>query len=421
MKEAFAQPGFRRLFVGLTASMLGDSIMLLVLSIWVKTLTGSNALAGLTFVFTCIPALVAPFVGVWLDRVRRKPVLVWGNAASAVGVLPLVLVRDAGDVWIIWLVAFLYGISFIVLPAALNGLLKELMPDELLVDANSSLQTTKEAFRLFGPLAGAGLFALVGGWAVAVVDAASFVLAAVVIAGLRLDEAEPERDETHVLRQVTTGARMLAADRVLKHTLLAIATTLLVLGFSESAIYAVMDEFGRPATFVGVLVTIQGIGAVLGGLTASWMVKAYGEVAAIAVGLALLALGIGGMSFAPSLWLLLAWAIPFGVALPWLMVGYMTMLQRRTPQAQMGRVSTAAEVLLTVPQAVSLAVGSALIVFVDWRWLFALMALVTGLAAAYVLARLRDQVGRGRVEDVPSVLAAAGATPISTTIGDPPA
>ena len=140
---------------------------------WVKTLTGSNAMAGLTFFFMVIPSLFAPLMGVWLDRVRRQPFLVWGNLASAVMVLPLVLVRDEGDVWIIWAVAFLYGISFVVLPAALNGLLKEMVPEDLLVDANASLQTTKEAFRIFGPLLGAALFAWTGGWLVALLDAAA--------------------------------------------------------------------------------------------------------------------------------------------------------------------------------------------------------------------------------------------------------
>ena len=101
MKAAFTTPGFTRLYAGLTASMVGDSILLLVLSMWVKTLTGSNAMAGLTFFFMVIPSLFAPLMGVWLDRVRRKPFLVWGNVASAVMVLPLVLVRDEGDVWII--------------------------------------------------------------------------------------------------------------------------------------------------------------------------------------------------------------------------------------------------------------------------------------------------------------------------------
>ena len=190
MKAAFKTPGFTRLYAGLTASMVGDSIMLLVLSMWVKTLTGSNAMAGLTFFFMIIPSLFAPLMGVWLDRVRRKPFLVWGNVASAVMVLPLVLVRDEGDVWIIWAVAFFYGVSFVVLPAALNGLLKEMVPEDLLVDANASLQTTKEAFRLFGPLLGAALFAWTGGWLVALIDAASFAVAAAVIASIPIREEQ---------------------------------------------------------------------------------------------------------------------------------------------------------------------------------------------------------------------------------------
>src|SRR3954470_20954881 len=102
MRNVFAQPGFPRLFGGLSTSMLGDSIMLLVLSMWVKTLTGSNAMAGLTFFFMVVPSLFGPLMGVWLARVRRRPFLVWGNLASALMVLPLVLVRDESDVWIIW-------------------------------------------------------------------------------------------------------------------------------------------------------------------------------------------------------------------------------------------------------------------------------------------------------------------------------
>ena len=179
MRQAFRQPGFTRLYAGLTASMFGDSVMLLVLSIWVKTITGSNAQAGLTFFF-----MVDPRAARAAARHRDRP----GPPQAVAGlgprrrraccVLPLVLVRGPGQVWIIWSVAALYGVSFIALPAALNGLLKELMPEEMLVDANASLQTTKESFRLFGPLIGALLFTWLGGWAVAVLDAASFFVAA---------------------------------------------------------------------------------------------------------------------------------------------------------------------------------------------------------------------------------------------------
>src|SRR4029079_5577261 len=99
---AFRQPGFTRLYAGLTASMFGDSAMLLVLSVWVKTLTGSNALAGLTFFFMLIPALFAPLLGIWIDRLKRKPLLVWGHVASGIGDLPLLLLRGPRQVLPVW-------------------------------------------------------------------------------------------------------------------------------------------------------------------------------------------------------------------------------------------------------------------------------------------------------------------------------
>jgi MFS family permease len=396
MKAAFARPGFSRLYAGLTASMFGDSIMLLVLSMWVKTLTGSNAQAGLTFLFMVIPALFAPLLGVWIDRIRRKPLLVWGNIASAFALLPLVLVRDPGDVWLIWAVAFLYGVSFVVLPAALNGLLKELMPDDLLVDANSSLQTTKESFRLFGPLVGAALFAWTGGWLVAVIDAGSFVVAAAVIATIAIREGVPARDEAHVREQLLAGLRHLAGDRVLRHVLIGFGMTMLVIGFVEASIYALLDAFDKPATYAGVFVTVQGAGAVVGGLSSSRLIKRVGEVGASVLGLALLAVAIAGCAAAPSIVVVLAFASLMGASLPALIIAFTTLVQRRSPQAIMGRVSTAVEVVMATPQAISLAVGSLLVVFLDYRSIFWIIAVVIGAAAAYILFWLRDQIASDR-------------------------
>ena len=396
MKAAFARPGFSRLYAGLTASMFGDSIMLLVLSMWVKTLTGSNAQAGLTFLFMVIPALFAPLLGVWIDRIRRKPLLVWGNIASAFAVLPLVLVRDAGDVWLIWGVAFLYGVSFVVLPAALNGLLKELMPDELLVDANSSLQTTKESFRLFGPLVGAALFAWTGGWLVAVIDAGTFVVAAAVIATIAIREGVPARDEAHVREQMLAGLRHLAGDRVLRHVLVGFGMTMLVIGFVEASIYALLDAFDKPATYAGVFVTVQGAGAVVGGLSSSRLIKRVGEVGASVLGLALLAVAIAGCAAAPSIVVVLAFASLMGASLPVLIIAFTTLVQRRSPQAIMGRVSTAVEVVMATPQAISLAVGSLLVVFLDYRSIFWIIAAVIGAGAAYISFWLRDQIASDR-------------------------
>jgi MFS family permease len=392
MRQAFRRPGFTRLYAGLTTSMFGDSVMLIVLSMWVKTITGSSAKAGLTFFFLAISAFLAPLLGIAVDRVRRKPLLVWGHVASGLMVLPLLLVHGPGQVWIIWMVAMLYGISFIVLPAALNGLLKELMPEELLVDANASLQTTKESFRLFGPLIGALLFTWLGGWAVALLDAASFFVAAAVIASLRVQEDAPHVDESHFWAQMTAGMRHLAHERVLKHVLIGFALCMLVLGFTESAIYALLDAFHRPATFVSVIVSVQGVGAVMGGLSSSLVVKRIGEVAACVVGLVLLVVGIFVIAATHSIVVVCLSAAVFGASLPLITVAFMTLIQRRTPQAIMGRVSTAVEIVMATPQAISLALGSLLVVLITYRQIFVVMGVVTVLAAAYLVVTLRGQI-----------------------------
>ncbi|MEU4193938.1 MFS transporter [Kribbella sp. NPDC026611] len=393
MRKLFAQPGFARLFSGLSTSMLGDSVMLLVLSMWVKTLTGSNALAGLTFFFMVLPALGAPLLGVWVDRLPRKAILVWGNFASAAAVLPLVLVRNADDVWLIWVVAFLYGVSFVVLPAALNGLLKDLLPDELLVDANSSLATIKEGYRLFGPLLGAAIFAGVGGWLVAVVDATTFVLAGLLIATIKVREA-PAPVEHHFKNDVLAGVRFLVGERVLRNVLIGMAISILVIGFFESSIYALLDAFDKPATYAGVFVTAQGVGAILGGLTAARAVHRLGEVAVCALGLVALAAATIVCIVAPTILVVLMGAAICGLGLPWTFVAFTTLMQRRSPGHLIGRVSTAVEVLFSTPQAVSLALGSLLVSLLSYRQIFAIIAAVILLGAVQIVVSLRDEISR---------------------------
>ncbi|MEP7193656.1 MAG: MFS transporter [Actinomycetota bacterium] len=418
MRRAFRQPGFTRLFAGLTTSMFGDSVMLLVLSMWVKTLTGSNGAAGLTFFWMVVPALFAPLYGMYIDRIRRKPLLVWGNVISALMVLPLLAVREAGDVWIVYAVAFLYGISFVVLPAGLNGLLKEMIPGNLLVEANSSVQTTKEGFRLIGPLVGAALFGLFGGGIVAVVDSLSFLVAALIIASIPLQENAPERSEQHWWLEMTGGVRHLVREPVLRHTLIAFGLMLIVIGFSEASIYAVLDFFGKPPTFAGVVVTVQGVGAILGGVMASRWVRRLGEAGTVTVGMGLLALGLGIVALTSTLWVTLAGVVVLGYSLPLTFIAFMTMLQRRTPQALMGRVSAAVETVMGAPQAVSLAVGALLVTLLDYHAVFAIMTAFTGTAVLYLLISLHGQLFRPDPPPAPAT-AKPGPAPSEVRVTSP--
>ncbi len=384
MKAAFGQPGFRLLFTGLLASMVGDSLMLIVLAIWVKELTGSNGAAGLTFFFLAAPALFAPMLGVVVDRLRRRTLLFWGNLASAAAVLPLLLVHDRGDVWMVYAVAVLYGVSFIVLPAGLNGLLKEMLPEPMLVDANAALSTSKEALRLVGPLAGAGLFTWLGGGAVAMVDAATFMIAAAVIVLLRVHEDVPAREEVHFRDEVLAGVRHIRGDQVLLHTMIAVGVSLLVVGFMESAVFAMVDAFDKPAGYVGVVVSVQGVGAIAGGLMSSTLIKRSGETTAIA--LSLTTFGVGLAICAASSWLSVVFVgvVVLGYALPVFIVAFTTLLQRRTPNRLMGRVSAATDVVLGMPQALSIATGALLVSLISYREIYWISAAVLVASAGYL-------------------------------------
>ncbi|GAA2096659.1 MFS transporter [Actinomadura alba] len=372
----------RLLFGGLAVSMFGDSLMLLVFAIWVKTLTGSNSAAGLVLLFVALPCAAAPLGGWLVDRFPRRRFLIGANLASALMLLPLLAVHGRDDVWIIYLVAALYGISWVAITSALNGLLKELVAEEALATANGALQTVKEGLRLGGPLVGAALFATLGGTAVAAIDAATFLAAAASIAAMRLRERSPERAGLHLWDEMTAGLRHLAAEPVLRRAMTAGAIAWLVVGLIESVSFAIVDQgLHRPPEFIGVLASAQGAGCIAAGIGAARIIGRVGELAAIAIGLA--AFGTGcGLCIPSVLTTVLAGKAMAGAGITLAMVGFATVLQKRTPQPLIGRVSTAAETMTSGPQTISLAAGAALISLLDYRLLLA--TIVLGMLTAAV-------------------------------------
>ena len=139
MRTALRHRSFRRLFTGLACTLAGESILLLMLAIWVKDLTGSSAAAGMTLFWLVLPSVLAPGLGWIVDGFARKPFLVWGNLGSALVIAPLLLVGGEEQVWLVYACAFAYGMSFVMLPAALNGMLKLILPAEILVEGNGAI------------------------------------------------------------------------------------------------------------------------------------------------------------------------------------------------------------------------------------------------------------------------------------------
>lgn len=385
MRALLRRRDARRLLGGQAVSMFGDSAMFLVLGIWAKSLTGSNAAAGSVFLTFAAASILAPAGGLVADRVRRRPLMIAVQLALAATMLLLLLVHDRGDVWLLYVVALLYGLLGGTFAAARAALMRVMLPEELLAEANGVFQTTREGLRLVAPLAGAGLYAAAGGGAAAVANAATFLFSAAVIATLRVREAQPEPPEHRLLREVAAGARHIASTAPLRRIVLTCSVAFLVIGFAETAIFAVVDEgLHRPPSFLGILESLQGVGAVAGGATAAPLLRRIGDTRLVGLGLLLFALGDAAFL---STWLPVVCTgfVVAGCGIAWAIVGFGTALQLRTPLAIQGRVSAAADTMLGVPQMLSIAAGAALSTIVDYRVLVAVMAAVIASCALAML------------------------------------
>src|SRR2546427_791345 len=272
MRRLFAIRDARVFLLGSGLSMLGDSAMFLVLGIWAKDLTHSNAAAGLVFFVLILPSLFAPFAGLVVDRVRKRPLLIGVNCIMAASVLLLLFVHDRGDLWLIYAVAALYGAAGAILGSARSAFLTVMLPRELLGDANAVFSTTREGLRLLAPLLGAGLYAAFSGRIVAIADGLTFVGLAVALLFVRTPETRIEREEQHFLTELSAGVRHVFATLPLRRIILAgFAVSWFIVGFATSIQLRTPQRLqGRVASAANTMVgTPQTIGIALGAFLVS--------------------------------------------------------------------------------------------------------------------------------------------------------
>ena len=409
MRAALGNAQFRRLFSALGWTLAGESMLLLMLAIWVKDLTGSNAAAGMAFFWLVLPSVFAPLLGWVVDRFTRRTFLIWGNLASILTIAPLLLVEDERHVWIVYACAFAYGMAFVMMPAALNGMLKLILADDVLVDGNGVIGTTKEALRIAGPITGAAIYSTAGPHVVVLITMATYVIAAVVLTTMRVENDAVEEHAQSTRDAILVGLRHVRRDPMLLHPLLGVGLALVVFGFSESVTFAVVDAFDRPAAYVGVIVMVQGVGAVIGGVSAAPLIKRTGEATAIALSLGMFAVSTATIATAPGMMWVLVAVVPIGIGLPIVIIALMTLMQRRTPAPIIGRVSAAFEIVLGTPQTIAVAVGAGLVTLMSYHAIYAVMALTCTVACAYVYAMAVRKPGR---------LPAQGADPEGDDVGE---
>ena len=387
MSKLFAIPRMRLYFLGNTLSSIGDYALWLAAGIWVKELTGSTSKAGLCMLCLITGTLLSPLTGVIVDRVRRRPLILVTNSATGLLVLSLTQVHHASQVWLIYLVMFLYGLSSDISGSAMSALLPRMVPEDQLGTANGLSQALTQGQRLITPAIGVGLLAAYGGGAVALMDAASFAAGVLCWSFIKVEEEKPERSGENWRRETTAGFLFLVRTPVLRQLTLALTLSLFVMGFFETLGIAIATVgLHHSPSWTGVIVTAMGVTGIVGGVSAGAVMSRTGPGRLTALGL-----GISGAAAlvmaVPVDAVVIVGAMLFGLGLPFVIVGAMTAVQLNTPNELMGRVSGADNFLITAGQSLGIATGAGLIAVLPYRDLAYIAAALLALAACYLVTR----------------------------------
>jgi len=388
---ALQHPGFRRLTTAWVFTNIADSALYLMLAVWIKDLTGSDSAAALTFAMLGLPALLAPFLGQIADRYSRKRLLVIANLLVAGVVTTLLLVDSADQIVWIYAVVLVYASVAYLSASAQTGLVRDLLPDEQLASGNGLLSTIDQALRLLSPLVGTALYAVWGPHAVILLTSVAFVIAAGLLATMKVTESEPETAEQRgsYWTELTAGFRHLAGVLVLGRLTIVVAIAFGATGLVNVAIFPAIEQgLGLPSEALGPLVSVQGVGAVVGGLTAATLIGRSGEARVFGIGVLLLALAMLPLA-GTSLALVIAALAVGGFGISWSIVSFITLRQRLTPPRLQGRTGSATAIAINLPQTLVTLVGAALLGIVDYR----LLVIATGVIVVLSLVLLPRRAG----------------------------
>jgi MFS family permease len=356
---------FRQLWLGQVVSQMGDWFNTIALYTIILNLTGSGRDIGLLLVARFLPSfLFGPLSGVVADRFSRRTIMIVSDVLRAVVVLGFLFIRRADQLWMVYVLTVLQlGLSTFFEPAK-TAAIPSIVSDRELVAANAISSVTWSIMLTLGAAIGGVITGWFGTDAAFILDAASYVLSAVLIVGVKLPK-RPKRERQKLtigralgITETIEGARYVKRrPRVLAYLLVKPAWGL---GGGILTLLAVFGErifpIGKdPSIGIGVLFTARGIGTAVGPIVARRIAGEGKKRLEASIGIAFLIGGVFYFAFGASTSFVFA-LIVLGIAhtggsILW--VFSTVLLQRGVEDNFRGRVFAAELALLTLTMAAS--------------------------------------------------------------------
>ncbi len=344
-------PEFLKFWTGETVSFLGSEITTLALPLTaVLVLKATPAQMGVLAAMRNLPFLLVGLIaGVWVDRLRRRPLLIASDAACAVllGSIPAAAFLGFLGMAHLYVVSFLIGLITVIAMVAYQAFIPSLVMRQQIVEANSKLEVSSSVAGIAGPGMAGLLVQIVTAPVAILVDSFSFLVSAAFLGIIRTPEPPPipHDQRRSALRQMGEGLRRVLANPLLKAVVLCGGSHNF---FSRmiDALYVlyVADALRIEPGVLGLILACGGPGALLGALVAAPLARRLGlgptiVASQVLTGISRLLIPLAMGPKPAVVATLMAGEFLLGLARPVFNINQVSLRQRITPDRLQGRMN----------------------------------------------------------------------------------
>jgi MFS family permease len=375
---------------------------MVALVVLVVQVTGSASAVGGALVARLLPTIASPLAGVIADRVDRRIVLVASDLARAVLVLGLVFARDLATIYVL---VFLMGLARTVFNPTVRAAFPSVVGGGDLTRANALISGTFSTSIMVGPALGGLLVASIGVDAAFLADAVTYLVSAILLSTVPLPYPRREsEEEAGFVRELRSGFGYLLGTRVPLAIVVGAFLTILTINATVPAeVFLAKETFGAGDVGYGLLVSLWGGGMVLGSAMMAVLGNRINLVLLYFLSIFVGASALVGTGLAPAFILALGALTVEGAATGIDNVATDTILQKRVPEAFLGRVFSIRFLAYSAGEALAYPLGGLLVDTVGPRSTYILAGIATAAAGLLVLLTVMAAPisGREQADRVP--------------------
>jgi MFS family permease len=348
--------GFMRLWIGQTISVGGSLIGRAAMSFTaILVLHATPFQLGLLLATSLVPGFLTGLIaGAWVDRLPRRPILIWADIgrAALLATIPLAAVLGLLKIEQLYVVNFLVSILTIFFNVAYESYLPSLISRTELIEGNSKLSASASVAEVGGFALAGWLVQLFTGPITILIDAISFVVSAVFVGLIRTPEKPTAQNEhPNLLLEITEGLRSLLLNPTLRTTAACTISQEFFVGiYSALVVLYMARDLGFAPGILGTIWALGGISSFIGAVTTDPVIKRFGIgpamiAACLVSGLAMIFVPLAqGATLTAALLLILQQLFGDGTATIY-NINQVSLRQAITPERLLGRVNASAEFL----------------------------------------------------------------------------